>query len=125
MERVRGPSFPKCDRSDGVQLRALLIRAGEWEVVRGVTSSYDNVVTFSTRTGEQPGPGFCRGTQIYNTAKARWLDFLIAFDSTTDKQALTVEMVESIDSYDYVCATKCDRGICESFTNELQWMKIV
>ncbi|GBP16353.1 hypothetical protein EVAR_9944_1 [Eumeta japonica] len=79
---------------------ARLDRAEKWQVVRSVTSSDHNAVTFEIRTGGRPGPGPFRGTRIYNTAKVRWSEFLIAFDNAKEELALTAEMVESVDSCD-------------------------
>ncbi|GBP04470.1 hypothetical protein EVAR_55305_1 [Eumeta japonica] len=72
--------------------------AEEWQVVRGVTSSHHNAVTFNIRTRGRSGPGPFRGTRIYNTAKARWSEFLTAFDNAKEKRALTAEMVEIMNS---------------------------
>ncbi|GBP33601.1 Retrovirus-related Pol polyprotein from type-1 retrotransposable element R1 [Eumeta japonica] len=79
---------------------ALLDRAEEWQVVREVISSDHNVVTYNIRTGGRSGPGPFRSTRIYNTAKARWLEFLTAFGSAKEERALTDEMVETVDLCD-------------------------
>ncbi|GBP21019.1 Retrovirus-related Pol polyprotein from type-1 retrotransposable element R1 [Eumeta japonica] len=74
---------------------ALLDRAEKWQVVRGVTSSDHNAVTFEIRTGGRPGPGPFRGA------------------------GLTAEMVESVDSCDQLDGvvelyTECVRCACDA-----------
>ncbi|GBP97792.1 Retrovirus-related Pol polyprotein from type-1 retrotransposable element R1 [Eumeta japonica] len=98
---------------------ALLDRAEEWQVVRGVTSSDHNAVTFNVRTGGRSGPEPFRGTRIYNTAKARWSEFLTAFDNAKEERALTagtVEVVDSCDRLDEVVDlyTECVKHACDT-----------
>ncbi|GBP88699.1 Putative 115 kDa protein in type-1 retrotransposable element R1DM [Eumeta japonica] len=61
-----------------------------------------NIPTFEVYRGGPPITKAARpwalGTRIYNTAKARWLEFLLAFDNAKEERALTVETVESVDS---------------------------
>ncbi|GBP79519.1 hypothetical protein EVAR_89885_1 [Eumeta japonica] len=75
----------------------LLDRAKELQVVQGNKSLNHNAVTFSMSIGRRPGPGASYGTQIYNTPKVRWSEFLTALDIAKEEQAFTVEMVESAD----------------------------
>ncbi|GBP82535.1 Putative 115 kDa protein in type-1 retrotransposable element R1DM [Eumeta japonica] len=93
---------------------ALLDRVEEWQVVRDLTSSDHNAVTFAVRMGKRSGPRPPTGTRVYNTAKARWSEFAAAMDAALAERALTVEMVESVDS--------CDRldGIVETYTECIQ-----
>ncbi|GBP51703.1 hypothetical protein EVAR_96254_1 [Eumeta japonica] len=98
---------------------ALLDRAEEWQVVWGVTSSDHNAVTFKIRIGGRPRPEPFRGTRIYNTAKARWSEFLTAFDNAKEEQALTTEMVETVGSCDQLDGvvglyTECIRHSCDA-----------
>ncbi|GBP96744.1 hypothetical protein EVAR_77679_1 [Eumeta japonica] len=60
---------------------ALLDRVEEWQVVRDVTSSDHNAVTFAVRMGKRSGPRPPTGTRVYNTAKARWSEFAAAMDA--------------------------------------------
>ncbi|GBP21028.1 Retrovirus-related Pol polyprotein from type-1 retrotransposable element R1 [Eumeta japonica] len=94
--------------------RLLPDRVEEWQVVRDVTSSDHNAVTFAVRMGKRSGPRPPTGTRVYNTAKARWSEFAAAMDAALAERALTVEMVESVDS--------CDRldGIVETYTECIQ-----
>ncbi|GBP61694.1 hypothetical protein EVAR_43632_1 [Eumeta japonica] len=98
---------------------ALLDRAEKWQVVRGVTSSDHNAVTFNIRTGGRSEPGPFRGTRIYNTAKARWSEFLTAFDNAKEERALTAGMVEVVDSCDRLdevvdLYTECVQHACDT-----------
>ncbi|GBP49274.1 Retrovirus-related Pol polyprotein from type-1 retrotransposable element R1 [Eumeta japonica] len=98
---------------------ALLDRAEEWQVVRGVTSSDHNAVMFNVRTGGRSGPEPFRGTRIYNTAKARWSEFLTAFDNAKEERALTAGTVEAVDSCDRLdevvdLYTECVQHACDS-----------
>ncbi|GBP78752.1 Putative 115 kDa protein in type-1 retrotransposable element R1DM [Eumeta japonica] len=74
---------------------------------------------FEIRTGGRPGPGPFRGTRVYNTAKARWSEFLLAFDNAKQERGLTAEMVESVDSCDQLDGvvelyTECVRCACDA-----------
>ncbi|GBP97450.1 hypothetical protein EVAR_61157_1 [Eumeta japonica] len=121
MERggAGGPSLAKYGGRDECS-SALLDRAEEWQVVRGVTSSDHNAVTFNVRTGGRSGPEPFRGnTRIYNTAKARWSEFLTAFDNAKEERALTagtVEVVDSCDRLDEVVDlyTECVKHACDT-----------
>ncbi|GBP90792.1 Retrovirus-related Pol polyprotein from type-1 retrotransposable element R1 [Eumeta japonica] len=98
---------------------ALLDRVEEWQVVRDVTSSDHNAVTFAVRMGKRSGPRPPTGTQVYNTAKARWSEFGAAMDAALIERALTLEMVESVDSCDRLDGivetyTECIRQACET-----------
>ncbi|GBP96414.1 Putative 115 kDa protein in type-1 retrotransposable element R1DM [Eumeta japonica] len=84
-----------------------------------VTSSDHNAVTFNVRTGGRSGPEPFRGTRIYNTAKARWSEFLTAFDNAKEERALTagtVEVVDSCDRLDEVVDlyTECVKHACDT-----------
>ncbi|GBP73989.1 hypothetical protein EVAR_76664_1 [Eumeta japonica] len=71
---------------------ALLNRAEEWQVVRDLTSSDHNAVTFAVRMEGRSGPQSLTGTRVYNTTKARWYEFGAAMDAPVTERALTVEM---------------------------------
>ncbi|GBP00875.1 hypothetical protein EVAR_50153_1 [Eumeta japonica] len=93
---------------------ALLDRVEEWQVVRDVTSSDHNAVTFAVRMGKRSGPR--PPPPVHGSTTQQRLDgpssqqpwMLLA------ERALTVEMVESVDS--------CDRldGIVEAYTECIQ-----
>ncbi|GBP65866.1 Retrovirus-related Pol polyprotein from type-1 retrotransposable element R1 [Eumeta japonica] len=98
---------------------ALLDRAEEWQVVRGVTSSDHNAVTFNIGTGGRSEPGPFRGTRIYNTAKVRWSKFLTAFDNAKEERALTAGMVEVVNSCERLdevvdLYTECVQHACDT-----------
>ncbi|GBP90255.1 hypothetical protein EVAR_89374_1 [Eumeta japonica] len=76
-----------------------LDRAEEWQVVRDVTSSDHNAVTFAVRVEDDPALGLS-GTRVYNTAKARWSEFAAAMDAALNERTLTTEMVKSVGSCD-------------------------
>ncbi|GBP78580.1 Putative 115 kDa protein in type-1 retrotransposable element R1DM [Eumeta japonica] len=70
-----------------------------FEVVRDVTSSDHNAVTFAVRVEGRSGPRLS-GTRVYNTAKARWSEFAAAMDAALNERTLTTEMVKSVGSCD-------------------------
>ncbi|GBP47015.1 Retrovirus-related Pol polyprotein from type-1 retrotransposable element R1 [Eumeta japonica] len=98
---------------------ALLDRAEEWQVVRDVTSSDHNAVTFAVRVEGRPGPRPLSGTRVYNTAKARWSEFAAAMDAALNERTLTTEMVKSVGSCDQLdevveTYTECIRQACDA-----------
>ncbi|GBP97782.1 Putative 115 kDa protein in type-1 retrotransposable element R1DM [Eumeta japonica] len=98
---------------------ALLDRAEEWQVVRDVTSSDHNAVTFAVRVEGRSGPRPLSGTRVYNTAKARWSEFGTAMDAALNERTLTTEMVKSVGSCDQLdevveTYTECIRQACDA-----------
>ncbi|GBP80052.1 RNA-directed DNA polymerase from mobile element jockey [Eumeta japonica] len=95
---------------------ALLIERKR-QVVRGVTSSDHNAVTFEIRTGGRPGPGPSAYTSL-QYSKGSVVEFLLAFDNAKQERALTAEMVESVDSCDQPDGaelyTECVRCACDA-----------
>ncbi|GBP04183.1 hypothetical protein EVAR_19131_1 [Eumeta japonica] len=97
---------------------ALLDRAEGWQVVRDVTSSDHNAVTFAVGGGTiRPSP--LSGTRVYNTAKARWSEFAAAMDAALNERTLTTEMVKSVGSCDQLdevveTYTECIRQACDA-----------
>ncbi|GBP18606.1 hypothetical protein EVAR_14376_1 [Eumeta japonica] len=98
---------------------ALLDRAERWQVVRDVTSSDHNAVTFAVRVEGRSGPRPLSGTRVYNTAKARWSEFAAAMDAALNERTLTTEMVKSVGSCDQLdevveTYTECIRQACDA-----------
>ncbi|GBP98468.1 hypothetical protein EVAR_59894_1 [Eumeta japonica] len=98
---------------------ALLDRAEGWQVVRDVTSSDHNAVTFAVRVEGRSGPRPLSGTRVYNTAKARWSEFAAAMDAALNERTLTTEMVKSVGSCDQLdevveTYTECIRQACDA-----------
>ncbi|GBP21036.1 hypothetical protein EVAR_11067_1 [Eumeta japonica] len=98
---------------------ALLDRAEGWQVVRDVTSSDHNAVTFAVRVEGRSGPRPLSGTRVYNTAKARWSEFGTAMDVALNERTLTTEIVKSVGSCDQLderaetrCAQKAAHPKC-------------
>ncbi|GBP96903.1 hypothetical protein EVAR_84156_1 [Eumeta japonica] len=95
------------------------LRAEEWQVVRDVTSSDHNAVTFAVRVEGRSGPRPLSGTRVYNTAKARWSEFRTAMDVALNERTLTTEMVKSVGSCDPLdevveTYTECIRQACDA-----------
>ncbi|GBP33038.1 Putative 115 kDa protein in type-1 retrotransposable element R1DM [Eumeta japonica] len=98
---------------------ALLDRAEGWQVVRDVTSSDHNAVTFAVRVEGRSNPRPLSGTRIYNTAKARWSEFGTAMAAALNERTLTVEMVKSVSSCDQLdevveTYTECIQQSCDA-----------
>ncbi|GBO98349.1 hypothetical protein EVAR_84206_1 [Eumeta japonica] len=89
-----------------------------WQVVRDVTSSDHNAVTFAVGGGTIR-PSALSGTRVYNTAKARWSEFAAAMDAALNERTLTTEMVKSVGSCDQLdevveTYTECIRQACDA-----------
>ncbi|GBP96908.1 hypothetical protein EVAR_84161_1 [Eumeta japonica] len=83
-------------------------------------SKYTGGPSLANRSTYAPGavgPEPFRGTRIYNTAKARWSEFLTAFDNAKEERALTAGTVEVVDSCDDVVVdlyTECVKHACDT-----------
>ncbi|GBP71822.1 hypothetical protein EVAR_88677_1 [Eumeta japonica] len=86
-----------CDMS--TKTGTVKIRVKKWQVVRDLTSSDHNAVTYTVRLVRRFGSRSPPGTRVYNTAKARWSGFGAVMDAALTDRAVTVEMVKSVDSW--------------------------
>ncbi|GBP26663.1 Retrovirus-related Pol polyprotein from type-1 retrotransposable element R1 [Eumeta japonica] len=66
-------------------------------MVRDLTSSDHNAVTFVVRMGKRSGPRPPTGTRVYNTAKARWSEFETPMVAALAERARTIEMHDALE----------------------------